>query len=84
MLFSKTIKESDFVWYAIRHKKTGKLVGGTDFRYNNPHQRLSDDFLPPKLFSDINIDNELKHRRINTKYYDVVKVDLIIKGNRNE
>lgn len=31
--------------YAIRNKRNKKYVFGTDYRYNPPHQRLSNDKL---------------------------------------
>ena len=64
------------VWYAIRHKKSGKYIYGTDFNYDRNRQRLSDDLCPPMLFSRISLEVEIIHRQIDLRYYEVVPVQL--------
>lgn len=60
--------------YAIRNKKTDRWLCGTDYRYNPPHQRTSDDMA-------ITYANEelarfaLRSRRCG-KDYEVVPVRL--------
>lgn len=64
------------VWYAIKHKKSGKYLHGTDFNYNSNRQRLSDDLCPPNLFSRISLEVEIIRRQIDLRYYEVVPVQL--------
>ncbi len=68
------------MWYAIRHKKTGKFLYGTDFNYDKPRQRLTDNNSPPKLFDDYNLELELYRRRINLRLYEVVEIELTVKN----
>ncbi len=64
------------VWYAIRHKKSGKYLYGTDFNYDRNRQQLSDDLRSPMLFSRRDLEFQIIHRQIDLKYYEVVPVQL--------
>lgn len=60
--------------YAIRHKKTKKWVYGTDYRYDPPHQRTSED--NALLFEyDFQAETALKTRRVSEDY-EIVEVEL--------
>lgn len=60
--------------YAIRNKKTGKWLYGTDYRYYPFHQRTS--YEKALTFEDKwDAEMTLKARRCN-KNYEVVKVEL--------
>lgn len=65
-------------YFAIRNKRTGQYISGTDFSYRDgkPRQMLSSAFRPPRLFSGLEIDTEILVRRINLKYYEVVPVEV--------
>jgi len=60
------------VFYAIKNKKTGKLITGTTWN----DRQLFSDIYPPKLFDKTIIDTEIKCRKINLKYYKIVKVEI--------
>jgi len=61
--------------YAIKHKKTGKLVTDTDFRYHPPRQILSN-YDSPLLLTDYNLTSELQRRKVSARYYTIVKVTV--------
>lgn len=62
--------------FAIKHKKSGRIVTGTDFNYSPPRQILSD-YDAPILFTDYNLLHEITRRKINLKYYTVMKVAVV-------
>lgn len=68
--------------YVIRRKKDGALVTGTDYRYYPRHQILQYPTKPPLIISDYDgelpesIQEEIKHRGINLKYYEIVPVEI--------
>lgn len=64
------------IWYAIKHKASGRFLYGTDFNYTNCRQRLSDDLCAPRLFSRIDLRRELLRRHINLKKYEIVPIQL--------
>ena len=68
------------MWYAIRNKKTGKYLYGTDFNFDKPRQRLTDENCPPKLFSAFDIEIELYRRQIDLRFYEVVEIELTVKN----
>ena len=61
--------------FAIRNKRTKKLITGTDYRYNPPHQRTNP-FLPPLLFTEATLYREVRHRMISSRYYEAVTIDI--------
>ncbi|EIV7780825.1 hypothetical protein L1671_002872 [Listeria monocytogenes] len=69
--------------YAIRHKRTKKFVYGTDKRYSKFRQRTSNEqallfesyFTAQVAFND---------RRVSNKLYEIVPVELIVKGEEHE
>jgi len=66
--------------YAIRNKNNKKWVYGTDYRYGKPRQRISYEnalLFEYKEFMEM----ELRTRRINPKYYEVIEVELMEKNN---
>ena len=63
------------VLYAIKHKQTGRLVTGTDFRYSPPRQILSQ-YDSPKLFTGYDLLHELQRRKVSMRYYTVVRVTV--------
>lgn len=60
--------------YAIRNKKTGRWLYGTDYRYNPPHQRTSDDMAI--IFENKEIARYALRARRCGKCYEVVPVRL--------
>lgn len=63
-------------YYAIKRKKDGKFISGTDFRYNPPRSIFANEFKPPLLIAEYNISSTLLYRHINRKYYDIVSVEV--------
>ena len=63
-------------YYAIKRKKDGKFISGTDFRYCPPRSIFADEFRPPLLIAEYNIKFSLLYRKINLKYYDIVSVEV--------
>ena len=70
------------MWYAIQNRRSGKLVGGTDF--STHRQRLADEYLPPKLFSEHEVNYEFKRRRMNPNTYRIVPVALVCSSLLND
>ena len=66
------------IYYAIKNKKTGRYVSGTNFNYSDgkPRQIMHTSGRPPKLFTGLDILLEIKCRDINLKHYDVVAVQV--------
>ncbi len=65
-------------YYAIQHKETGRYLSGTDFRRadGKPRQFFSSPDRPPLLLSGDRLGYELKRRRIDTRRYRVVVVEI--------
>ena len=63
------------MFYAIRNKKTKRYITGTDYRYYPPHQRTNA-YFPPLLFTEYNLYREIMHRKISSRYYEVVTVGI--------
>lgn len=63
-------------YYAIKRKKDGKFISGTDFRCYPPRSIFADEFKPPLLIAEYNISSTLLYRHINRKYYDIVSVEV--------
>ncbi len=61
--------------YAIKHKQSGRLVTGTDFRYS-PHRQILSDYQSPLLFTGYNLLHEIQHRQVSLRYYTVVGVTI--------
>lgn len=59
--------------YAIKHRKTGRFVTGTDFRFSPPRQILSK-YDSPILFTDYSLLREITRRKVSMRHYTVVKV----------
>lgn len=70
------------MWYAIRHKASGRFLHGTDFNYGETEQRLSDDNHAPKLFSDVDLEGEIIRRQISPDDFEVVTVEILAKGTK--
>jgi hypothetical protein len=62
------------MWYAIKNKRNGRYIHGTDFRCDPRRQILSTDIRPPMLFNSLSLLTEIRHRGINLKTYKVVCV----------
>lgn len=68
------------MFYAIKNKRTGKFVTGTDFR--NGTRQIMDESRPPLLLSDYDkeipeaVEIELRRRGINRKTYKVVPIKV--------
>lgn len=65
-------------YYAIKNKKTGRYVAGTNFnRFDGkPIQIYSSLYHPPKLFHGEELAVEIKRRGINLKYFKVEVVEV--------
>lgn len=61
--------------YAIKHKKYGRFITGTDFNYTPPRQ-LMGVYEPPMLFTVYEIQSEIKRRHINLRRYEVCEVEV--------
>ena len=76
------------MYYAFRNKRTKKLISGTDYRYNPPHQIAASEWRPPLIISAAHkniLEATILNRRINLKRYEVVEVDVVLtKENANE
>lgn len=63
--------------FAFKNRRNGKYIAGTDF-WTNPHRQiLTDEWRVPKLFSEYEVDFEMKHRGINLNTYKPVRVKLV-------
>lgn len=71
-------------YLAIRNKKTGRFVCGTDFNYSPPRQIYATEYRPPILLCcDSKIySSELKRRGIRLKNFDLVKVWVVVEGRK--
>lgn len=65
-------------YYAIKNKKTGRYIAGTNFNREDgkPTQIYSSTLCPPKLFNGEELAFEIKHRGINLKYFKVEVVEV--------
>lgn len=69
--------------YAIRHKSSWKYVFGTDYRYSPPHQFCS--YEKAILFeTEEQAALDMTIRRVSEKLYEVVPVELVVKGEERE
>ncbi|HAB6527660.1 TPA_asm: hypothetical protein GZU97_04025 [Listeria monocytogenes] len=69
--------------YAIRHKRTKKFVYGTDKRYSKFRQRTSNE--QALLFESYFIAHTaFNARQVSHKLYEIVPVELIVKGEEHE
>lgn len=64
------------IFYAIKNRRNGRYLSGTDFRSSPPRQILCDTYHPPRLFSGAEIVHELRHREVNMKTYKVEAVQV--------
>lgn len=60
--------------YAIRNKKTGRWITGTDYRYSPPHQITSDDMAI--IYANEELARFALRARRCGKCYEVVPVRL--------
>ena len=69
-------------YYVFRNRRNGKLIEGTDFKFNPPRQFLCDnEFSTPLMATETTLEREMKTRHISTKTYNVVEVMLVeVKG----
>ena len=64
-------------YYVFKNRRNGKYISGTNFNYDKYKQILADSYRPPKLMaSDLEVEYEMIHRRINPATYKVVEVEL--------
>lgn len=65
-------------YYAIRNKRTGKYIAGTDHsrKDGRPRQIMHSALYPPRLFNGVELRAEMRVRQINSKYYEVVAVEV--------
>lgn len=64
-------------YFAIKRKKDGAFVAGSDFRYYPPHCIMADDYRPPLLIPcNINVETVVAVRRINMDRYKIVRVEI--------
>ncbi|EAC2253436.1 TPA_asm: hypothetical protein GGA54_02565 [Listeria monocytogenes] len=69
--------------YAIQHKRTKKFVYGTDKRYSKFRQRTSSE--QALLFESYFIAHTaFKDRQVSHRLYEIVPVELIVKGEEHE
>lgn len=67
-------------YFMVRDRKTGRLLSGTDFRYNPPHHIFASEYRPPLLLSinpKIN-SSELRRRNIRLNRFELVRISLRI------
>lgn len=69
------------MYYAIRRRDTKEYISGTDFNYNPPRQIMASEYRTPRLFTNLDLEIEIKHRKINLKRYEVVAVTIIAENN---
>lgn len=62
------------MWFVFKNIRNGRYIHGTNFRCTPHRQILSTEMKPPMLFKGISLLNEINHRDINLKTYDVVCV----------
>lgn len=70
------------ILYAIRNRKTKKLVTGTDYNYSPHRQKYKSDTCVPLLFTKFQkdlglIEIEMKKRMMSEKTFEVIKLKLI-------
>lgn len=65
-------------YFAIKRKKDGAFVSGSDFRYSPPHCIIADDYRSPLLIPcDMrNVETEMRRRKINRNRYRLVIVEI--------
>ena len=63
-------------YYAIRNKRTKRFITGTDYRYDPPHQRTSDNVYVPLIFNDLTLYQQIRRREISFRNYEVVTIDI--------
>ncbi len=65
-------------YFAIKRKKDGAFVSGSDFRYYPPHCIMADDYRRPLLIPcDMRcVKTEIERRRINMSRYKTVIVEI--------
>ena len=65
-------------YIAIKRKKDGAFVSGSDKRYYPPHCIMADDYRSPLLLPcDMrNVKGEIKRRQINMSRYKTVVVEI--------
>lgn len=61
--------------YAIKHRKYGRFVTGTDFNQTPPRQ-LMGAYEPPLLLTQYELKDELKRRHVNPSRYKVCEVEV--------
>ena len=64
-------------YYAFRNKRTGKLISGTDYRYDPPHQISSNEWRPPLLISKAHpllLLAQIEARKINSNRYETIEI----------
>lgn len=61
--------------YAIKNRKTGQYITGTNYRYNPPHQ-ITSGYHGPLLFP-VMPTVECLLRQVSMKYYKIVMVELV-------
>lgn len=61
--------------FAIINRKTGKFVYGTDYRYNPPHQRTSEEQLLTYETEEA-AELDLRCRRASHSKYRIVKIEV--------
>lgn len=64
--------------YAIKNRRTNRYISGTNFNRLNgiPVQMYADEISPPRLFTDFDLDLEIKRRHINLKTFKVVCIKI--------
>lgn len=77
------MKKIQITYYAIRNKKTKKLVSGTDYHYNPVRQIYANTTRPPLLFDLIDenedfIRDKMKSRGMNPARFELVKVVVTV------
>jgi hypothetical protein len=79
MNFCGKTEDKPLPLYAVKHKATGKMITGTDFRYPHPRQIINE-YHPPLLFTGYDLVREIHRRHINLKRYTVVRVNVEVAG----
>ena len=61
-------------YYVIERRKDHKFISGSDFRYSPPRSIIADEYRPPLLIAEYELDFQLHRRRINLEKYKVTRV----------
>lgn len=67
----------DLKTYAIQHKRTGRLITGTEF---GTYRQRFNPYYPPLLYGGMDIEFQFNRRQCSPMEYRIVEVKVRIKG----